>query len=41
MKQVKELTPFEYDLIALVQNVRFRKTRNHFQKKIKKRYSVN
>ena len=35
-KQVKELIPFKNDLIALVQNIRFRKTRNHFQKKIKK-----
>ena len=35
-KQVKELIPFENDLIALVQNIRFRNTRNHFQKKIKK-----
>ena len=34
-KQVKELIPFENDLIALVQNIRFRNTRNHFQKKIK------
>ena len=39
-KQLKELIPFENDLIALVQNIRFRKTRNHFQKKIK-RHSVN
>ena len=35
-KQVKELIPFENDLIALVKNIRFRETRNHFQKKIKK-----
>ena len=35
-KQVKELIPFENGLIALVQNISFRKTRNHFQKKIKK-----
>ena len=35
-KQVKEVIPFENDLIALVQNIRFRKTRNHFQKKIQK-----
>ena len=40
-KQVKEPIPFENDLIALVQSIRFRKTRNHFQKKIKKRHSVN
>ena len=40
-KPVKELIPFENDLIALVQNISFRKTRNHFQKKIKKRHSVN
>ena len=35
-KEVTELIPFENDLIALVQNIKFRKTRNHFQKKIKK-----
>ena len=35
-KQVKELIPFENDLIAFVQNIRFRRTRNHFQKKIQK-----
>ena len=35
-KQLKELIPFENDLITLVQNIRFRKTRNHCQKKIKK-----
>ena len=35
-KQVKELIPFENDLIALVQNLRFRNMRNHFQKKIRK-----
>ena len=36
LKQVKELIPFENDLVALVQNTRFRNTRSHFQKKIKK-----
>ena len=36
LKQVKDLIPFENDLIALVQNIRFRKTKNHFQKKIQK-----
>ena len=36
LEQVKELIPFENDLIVLMQNVRFRKTRNHFQKKIQK-----
>ena len=35
-KQVKELTPFENDLIGLVQKIRFRKTRNYCQKKIQK-----
>ena len=45
-KQVKELILFENDLIALVQSIRFRKTRNHFQKKIIQlihslRHSVN
>ena len=34
-KQVKELIPFENDLTALVKNIRFTKTRNYFQKKIK------
>ena len=29
--------PFKNDLIALAQNIRFRKTRNHSQKKIKKK----
>ena len=41
LKQVKELIPFENDLIALVQNIRFRNTRNHFQKKIKKDIQLN
>ena len=36
LKQVKELIPFENDLIVLVQNIRFGNTRNDFQKKIKK-----
>ena len=35
-KQVKELIPFENNLIALGQNIRFRQTRNHFQKNIQK-----
>ena len=39
--QVKELILFQNDLTALVQNIKFRKTRNHFQKKIKKIHSVN
>ena len=39
-KQVKELIPFETDL-ALVQNIRFRKTRNHFQKKVQKDVQLN
>ena len=39
-KQVKELIPFEIDL-ALVQNIRFRKTRNHFQKKVQKDIQLN
>ena len=38
-KQVKELIHFENDLIALVQKIRLRNTRNHFQKKIKKTFS--
>ena len=36
MKEVKELILFENDLTALVQNIRIRKTINHFQKNIKK-----
>ena len=32
-KQGKELIPFENDLIAFIQNIRFTKTKNHFQKK--------
>ena len=39
-KQVKDCIPFENDLIALVQNIRFRKTRNHFQKKIQKDFQL-
>ena len=31
-KQVKQLMPFENDLVALVQNIRFRNTKNDFQK---------
>ena len=31
----KGTIPFENDFIALVQNIRFREARNHFQKKIK------
>ena len=36
LKQVKELIPLKNNLIALVQNFRFTKTRNHSQKKITK-----
>ena len=32
--KVNELVPFEKDLIALVKNVKFRKVKNHFQKKL-------
>ena len=32
-KQVKKLISFENDLITLVQNIRCRQMRNHFQKK--------
>ena len=32
--KVDELVPFEKDLIALVKNVKFRKVKNHFQKKL-------
>ena len=38
-KLVKEFV-FENDLIALVQNIRFRKMGNHLQKKIKKDISL-
>ena len=33
-KQVKDLKPFENYLIALLQNIRFRKKINHFRQKI-------
>ena len=33
-KQVKELIPSNNDVIALVQNIRFGKTRTHSQKKV-------
>ena len=32
--KVNKLVPFEKDLIALVKNVKFRKVKNHFQKKL-------
>ena len=40
-KQIKQLIPFENDLILipLVQKIRFTKTRNHFHEKIKKTWS--
>ena len=31
---MNELVPFEKDLIALVKNVKFRKVKNQFQKKL-------
>ena len=34
--KVNELAPFEKDLIALVKNVKVRKVKNHFQKKLVK-----
>ena len=36
LKQVKEPIPFENDVVALVRNIRFRKTKYHFQKRIHK-----
>ena len=32
--KVNELEPFENNLIALVKNVKFRKVKKHFQKKL-------
>ena len=32
--KVNELVPFEKDLIVFVKNVKFRKVKNHFQKKL-------
>ena len=32
---VKELNPFENELISLVKNIKFRKVRNHFQDQLK------
>ena len=34
-RPVKELTPFENELISLVKNIKFRKVRNHFQDQLK------
>ena len=34
-KQVKELIPFENDLLQLAKNIKFRKTTNNFQKQMK------
>ena len=39
--QIKEHIPFESNLIAFVENIRFRKTRNYFQKKTQKKQSLN
>ena len=33
-RPVKELTPFENELISLIKNIKFRKVRNHFQELI-------
>ena len=33
-RPVKELTPFENELISLVKNIKFRKVRNHFQDRL-------
>ena len=35
-KPVKDLITFENDLIVLLQNIRFKITRSHFQEKIQK-----
>ena len=32
-RQVKELIPFENDLVELIRNIKFRKIRNTFQEK--------
>ena len=34
-RQVKELIPFENDLVELIRNIKFRKVQNNFQKKLK------
>ena len=34
-RQVKELIPFENDLVELIRNIKFRKIRNTFQEKLK------
>ena len=34
--QIKELVPFESDLIQLIKNIKFRKVKNDFQKKLSK-----
>ena len=35
LRQVKELTPFENDLVELIRNIKFRTSRNTFQEKLK------
>ena len=34
-RQMKELIPFENDLVELIRNIKFRKIRNTFQEKLK------
>ena len=34
-RQIKELIPFENDLVELIRNIKFRKIRNTFQEKLK------
>ena len=36
LRQVKELIPFENDLVELIRNIKFRKIRNNFRKKLEK-----
>ena len=40
-RPVKELIPFENDLVELIRNIKFRKIRNTFQKKLKVARLVN
>ena len=34
-RQIKELIPFENDLVELIRNIKFRKIRNTFQEKLR------
>ena len=37
-RPVKEITPFENELISLVKTIKFRKVRNHFQDRLQQNF---